>query len=297
MITLAPTPDPVVVTNTADLPQGWSEILGTSIVVLLPICLALALFLVLRPTYRRLATERRRAFELQILATLADATDERTVPGLVPGPRTGRNYHVRLSLLQAVDVPEWRRWLATPGGDLGSRCKAFLGRQDLGPDYDRAIRRILREDATAAMRRRMTGPSDAKARAKVHARDYAALLRERRGDAYLNLLHLTGETGLWLARVVPMYQVGAGSPVPPSPRTEDPFGITAARLNAVGSGAIKERYAKWYAAVGDAIRAAEDVSHGHGEKRESLLEAWEREQSARRELGAAIDHELATARR
>jgi hypothetical protein len=129
------------------------------------------------------------------------------------------------------------------------------------------------------------------AQERARAHEHATWLRERRADAYVDLLGVVEQMGLWLARMYPTIQTGDGPPVPPIPTDENQIKIFA-RLNAYGSNKVKERHSAWRNLAWKTIRAIEAVGHGDNRRRTDLPDLRQKEAEARAELGAVISQEL-----
>ncbi len=114
--------------------------------------------------------------------------------------------------------------------------------------------------------------------------------RDRRADAYVQLLDLAEETGMWVQTVFPFYQRGERPPTDlPSFERQ---GKVWARIAAFASPPVCEKVKQWRTIVHRALRAAEDVAQDEDDARRVLDDLRAEEQAAREALSAAIAQDL-----
>jgi hypothetical protein len=131
--------------------------------------------------------------------------------------------------------------------------------------------------AWIAVRGREHDQRMAKARFEHEQRSaHARWLRERQGDAYVQLLDMAERVGQWAAFVQPMTYV-EGHPRPELPGLAEQAQVTA-QVRAFGTPTIRKRMAAWHAAVRAmidtdlAIRLAEGSGDGVDDRRRLALE-------------------------
>lgn len=114
-------------------------------------------------------------------------------------------------------------------------------------------------------------------------------IRERRNDAYIGLLDLAEETGLYVQRVHPMWSSGGPDPELPDHEAQR---LVRARVMAYGSSTVKDRMGEWHALVQRVIFAASAVSDNVDGARSQLHDLRETERAARQALGEQVSIEL-----
>ncbi len=112
--------------------------------------------------------------------------------------------------------------------------------------------------------------------------------RDRRAEAYLDLLDMAEGVGQWIEMVHPLMDP---RPVPDLPSLESQRRVRA-RIAAYGSRAVKDRMRAWDTVGFAALRAAEGISRGDDNARLDLHERRGKEKEAREALADEIANEL-----
>jgi len=114
--------------------------------------------------------------------------------------------------------------------------------------------------------------------------------RDKRAEAYLDLLRMAEATGQWVEFVHPVW-TKANRPVLDLPQVETQGSVRAAVI-AYGSPSVRRQLGTWLDAVQGAVRAAEDVADNEEGARRRFEDARRREAEARDALGNQISREL-----
>jgi hypothetical protein len=112
--------------------------------------------------------------------------------------------------------------------------------------------------------------------------------RDRRADAYLDLLDMAEAVGQWVGLVHPMLDT---SPLPDLPGLDTQRRVRA-RVAAYGSDAVKDRTKAWSDIGLKAVRTAEAVSRYEDGARKELHDLREAESKVREALADQIASEL-----
>jgi hypothetical protein len=115
--------------------------------------------------------------------------------------------------------------------------------------------------------------------------------RERRADAYVELLEVAEDVGQFVAVMEPMRDTNPPRPLPGLPSGERQ-GQARARVAAFGSRAVKDATDRWREAVAAALHPGDGVAHDVDGPRQSLDAARAAERKARAELDQAINDDL-----
>jgi len=116
-------------------------------------------------------------------------------------------------------------------------------------------------------------------------------IRDRREDAYVSLIDLAEESGLYVQRVHPMWDSNPPRPVPDLPDLEAQRKVRA-RVIAFGSQKVKDRMGEWQQFVHRAIYAAAAVTDDVDGARQQLHDLRDHERQARQALGDQVAAEL-----
>ncbi|MEU0560912.1 hypothetical protein [Dactylosporangium sp. NPDC006015] len=115
-------------------------------------------------------------------------------------------------------------------------------------------------------------------------------IRDRRADAYVELLEMAEVVGMWIVLVHPM--IGPRPDPPPLPSFEAQQRVFA-RVMAFGSRDAKVKADQWRLLVARATRVAESISHNDdGNARETLEDLRQQERAARQEMGKTVAIDL-----
>jgi hypothetical protein len=115
--------------------------------------------------------------------------------------------------------------------------------------------------------------------------------RERRADAYVELLEVAEDVGHVVAVVFPLLDRDPPQPVPDLP-TGERQGRARARVAAFGSPKVKAAAERWREAATTGLRAAEAVARDEDDARRLLDEARTAEREAREHLNHTIEADL-----
>jgi hypothetical protein len=115
--------------------------------------------------------------------------------------------------------------------------------------------------------------------------------RERRADAYVELLEVAQDMGQVVTVMDPMGDRNPPRPLPPLP-SGDRQGQARARVAAFGSRTVRQATDRWCAAVATVLHAADGVAHGVDGASHDLDAARAAERNARAELDQAINDDL-----
>jgi hypothetical protein len=115
--------------------------------------------------------------------------------------------------------------------------------------------------------------------------------RERRADAYVELLEVAEDVGQFVAVMDPAGGADPLRPLPPLP-TDERQGLARARVAAFGSRTVKNVTDRWCEAAAAALHLGDAVTHGVDGARHNLDAAKAAERTARAELDQAINDDL-----
>ena len=117
--------------------------------------------------------------------------------------------------------------------------------------------------------------------------------RDRRAEAYIELLDLAEEIGLFVGTVYPMFESGSPEP-PPSIPSLDRQTHMWARVAAYASPEVRRKATTWRIVVVHALRAAEAIARGEDGARAELHDLRSAEGEARESMSQAINDDLGT---
>jgi hypothetical protein len=121
---------------------------------------------------------------------------------------------------------------------------------------------------------------------EAHARWH----RERRADAYVELLQMAETVGVVVVASYPLFDTGQPTPKPPG--IDEQHRVTAL-VGAFGTREVKQVMESWKDIAHSGFRAIEAVSRGDEDARLTLHEIRSQEIAARKALADAIAQELA----